>query len=174
MTEILYRMTYVPGFDQPFTDQQNFGNYIDTILMNKINKGGWVAINCIPTAVHTVAGAIIGKIMIEKNLVPLNTTILIWAGISLFLGYVLDWTGITPIIKRIATTSFTVFAGMGFVILAFFYWWVDIKIIKYYAVLPSSVVIHYLFICFLKSLAPDGLMDILPLSHPGWCMDYPY
>jgi len=50
LTEILYRFTNVPGFDQPFTDQQNFGNYVDLLLMNKINPGGWVAINCIPTA----------------------------------------------------------------------------------------------------------------------------
>ena len=29
LTEILYRFTAVPGFDQPFTDQHNFGNYVD-------------------------------------------------------------------------------------------------------------------------------------------------
>jgi predicted acyltransferase len=56
LTEVLYRFTHVPGFDQPFTDQHNFGNYMDTVLMNKINQGGWVAINCLPTAVHTIAG----------------------------------------------------------------------------------------------------------------------
>jgi predicted acyltransferase len=49
LTEMLYRFTNVPGFDQPFTDQHNFGNYTDLLLMNKINKDGWVAINCIPT-----------------------------------------------------------------------------------------------------------------------------
>src|SRR5436305_444214 len=36
LTEVLYRFTNVPGFDQPFVDQHNFGNYVDTILMNKI------------------------------------------------------------------------------------------------------------------------------------------
>ncbi|MFZ9660909.1 MAG: DUF5009 domain-containing protein, partial [Chitinophagaceae bacterium] len=57
LTEVLYRYTHVPGFDQPFTDQKNFGNYMDLILMNKINSGGWLAINSIPTAVHTIACA---------------------------------------------------------------------------------------------------------------------
>ncbi|MEJ0080264.1 MAG: hypothetical protein WDM78_04735 [Puia sp.] len=33
--ELLYRFSHIPGFDQPFTDQHNFGNYIDLILMNK-------------------------------------------------------------------------------------------------------------------------------------------
>src|SRR6476469_8006454 len=63
LTEVLYRFTNVPGFDQPFVDQHNFGNYMDTILMNKINSDGWVAINCIPTAVHTIAGALTGKLL---------------------------------------------------------------------------------------------------------------
>ena len=67
LTEILYRFTNVPGFDQPFTDQHNFGNYADLLLMNKINHGGWVAINCIPTAVHTIAGALTGKLLQRRN-----------------------------------------------------------------------------------------------------------
>ena len=65
LTEILYRFTNIPGFDQPFTDQHNFGNYMDLVLMNKINGDGWVAINCIPTAVHTIAGALAGKLLIS-------------------------------------------------------------------------------------------------------------
>src|SRR5205814_3144191 len=101
LTEILYRFTNIPGFDQPFTDQHNFGNYVDTILMNKINRDGWVAINCIPTAVHTIAGALTGKLFLSnrkdkmKPLLTLGT-------ICLITGYGLDIAHITPIIKRIA------------------------------------------------------------------------
>jgi predicted acyltransferase len=39
LTEILYRFTNVPRFGQPFTDQHNFGNYVDLLLMNKIISG---------------------------------------------------------------------------------------------------------------------------------------
>ncbi|RYF92114.1 MAG: DUF5009 domain-containing protein, partial [Chitinophagaceae bacterium] len=67
LTEALYRFTNITGFDQPFTDQQNFGNWMDLQLMNKINKGGWVAINCLPTAVHTIAGAMVGKLLLGKG-----------------------------------------------------------------------------------------------------------
>src|SRR5258707_11356493 len=67
LTEVLYRFTNVPGFDQPFTDQHNFGNYIDLILMNKINSGGWVAINCLPTAAHTIWGAVAGKLLLSDK-----------------------------------------------------------------------------------------------------------
>ena len=126
LTEILYRCTNVPGFNMPFTDQHNFGNYIDTILMHKINPGGWVAINCIPTAVHTIAGALAGKLLLSDR--EKLKTLLLWGFIALVAGFGLDWLGITPIIKRIATTSFTL-ASLGWCLwfLAASYWWIDIK-----------------------------------------------
>jgi predicted acyltransferase len=127
LTEVMYRFTNVPGFNMPFTDQHNFGNYIDTILMNKINKGGWVAINCIPTAVHTIAGALVGKLLLSDSKDKLKN-LLLWGLICLVAGYGLDLLNITPIIKRIATTSFT-FASLGWCLwfLALSYWWIDIK-----------------------------------------------
>jgi predicted acyltransferase len=127
LTEILYRFMHVPGFDQPFTDQQNFGNYVDSILMNKINKGGWVAINCLPTAVHTIAGALTGKLLLQRN--KKMNTLLLWGIACLFAGYMLDLAGITPIIKRIATSSF-VLVSLGYCLLglALCYWWIDTRI----------------------------------------------
>ncbi|HEY4108975.1 DUF5009 domain-containing protein [Puia sp.] len=127
LTEILYRFTHIPGFDQPFTDQHNFGNYVDLLLMNKINKGGWVAINCIPTAVHTIAGALAGKLLLGPS--PKKVRLLGLSGIAcLVLGYAIDAAGITPIIKRIATSSFTI-ASLGWclLVLAACYWWIDIR-----------------------------------------------
>jgi len=126
LTEILYRFTNVPGFNMPFTDQHNFGNYVDTILMNQINPDGWVAINCIPTAVHTIAGAMVGKLLISGK--DKLRTLLIAGLVCLVLGYGLDASGVTPIIKRIATTSFTI-ASLGWCLwfLALSYWWIDIK-----------------------------------------------
>ena len=142
LTELLYRFTNIPGFDQPFTDQQNFGNYMDLILMNKINGGGWVAINCLPTAVHTIAGAMAGKWLLEKR--PLQP--LVVAGLATLLaGYALDFAGITPIIKRIATSSFTL-ASLGWCLfaLAFVYWWIDIRSHKRY--------LHFFLIIGMNSL----------------------
>ena len=111
ITEFLYRFINIPGFDRPFTDQHNFGNYMDLVLMNKINNDGWVAINCIPTAVHTIAGAMAGKLLLGAKKDKLRLMV-IWAGIALAIGYGLDLLNITPIIKRIATTSFTL-ASLG-------------------------------------------------------------
>lgn len=149
LTEILYRFTHVRGFDQPFTDQHNFGNYVDLILMNKINSGGWVAINCIPTAVHTIAGALTGKLLLSNKRNKLRI-LLMWSFICLILGYGLDVAGITPIIKRIATSSFTIVSlGWCLMGLAFCYWWIDKrdhrKYLKFWTVVGMNSLFIYLF-----------------------------
>ncbi len=149
LTEILYRFTHVPGFDQPFTDQHNFGNYVDLLLMGKINGGGWVAINCIPTAVHTIAGALAGKLLLSQRNDKVKQ-LLIWSGICLAAGFALDWLHITPIIKRIATTSFTL-ASLGWCLLALTacYWWIDIKDHRkhlfFFTVVGMNSIFIYLF-----------------------------
>jgi len=148
LTEVLYRFTNIPGFDQPFTDQHNFGNYMDLVLMNKINDGGWVAINCIPTAVHTIAGAIVGKLFLTSGdkIKPL----LIWGAGCLLAGFALDWADMTPIIKRIATSSFTL-ASLGWCLwaLAFCYWWIDLKnhrrYILFFLVFGMNSIFIYVF-----------------------------
>jgi predicted acyltransferase len=148
LTEGLYRFTNIPDFNQPFTDQHNFGNYMDLVLMGKINKDGWVAINCIPTAVHTIAGAMAGKFLLRK---PEKVTPLIWWGLAtLTAGHLLDITDITPIIKRIATSSFTL-ASLGWCLLglAFFYWRIDIrnhhKNLLLFTIMGMNAIFIYLF-----------------------------
>lgn len=149
LTELLYRFTNIPGFDQPFTDQHNFGNYMDLVLMNKINDDGWVAINCIPTAVHTIAGAIVGKVLLHHD--KKIRAMIISGMVCLILGYTLDLAGITPIIKRIATSSFTLASlGWCFLALAFCYWWIDIKDHRRYLMLflifgMNSIFIYVFF-----------------------------
>jgi predicted acyltransferase len=152
LTEALYRFTHIPGFDQPFTDQHNFGNYVDLLLMNKINKGGWVAINCIPTSVHTIAGALAGKLLLGTASRPSGKTkVLLSAGLLvLALGYGLDRAGITPIIKRIATSSFTLVSlGWSLWILAACYWWIDVRghrqHLKFFTIVGMNSIFIYLF-----------------------------
>ena len=126
LTELIYRL-YNP--EVPYEHGSNFGNYTDMLLMGKINNGGWVAINCIPTAAHTIWGAMCGNLLLSSKLDSKKLRILIiTGGIALAIGYGMDLSGITPIVKRIATTAFT-FASGGWAILslAYFYWLVDVK-----------------------------------------------
>jgi predicted acyltransferase len=176
LTEVLYRFTHVPGFDQPFVDQHNFGNYVDLKVMNIINKGGWVAINCLPTAVHTIAGALAGKLLLSGT--DKIKKLLIWSAVCLALGFGLDWAGITPIIKKIATSSFTI-ASLGWVLLflAVIYWWIDIKDhkknLKFFTIVGMNSIFIYLFFEIVGSrwfneyagAVTNGLMGMIHVPH---------
>ncbi|MEO6313698.1 MAG: DUF5009 domain-containing protein [Chitinophagaceae bacterium] len=153
-TEVLYRYTHIPGFDQPFTDQHNFGNYMDLQLMNKINAGGWVAINCIPTAVHTIAGALAGKLLMSGKKVL--QVLLVWALVCFIIGFGLDALHITPIIKRIATSSF-ILASLGWCLcfLALAYWWIDVRQHRRYLLFFTIVGMNSIFIYIFFEIVGD-------------------
>lgn len=147
LAEALYRFSQVPGFDQPFTDQHNFGNYVDLLLMNKINSGGWVAINGISTAAHTIWGAMAGKWLLSEKTGAEKVKALLIAGVAgLLLGYALDFS-ITPIIKRIATSSFVLVSGGWCLLgLALCYWWIDVRAHRRYLQFFTIVGMNSLFI----------------------------
>jgi predicted acyltransferase len=155
--EFLYRYTHIPGFDQPFVDQHNFGNYIDLMLMNKINHGGWVAINCISTSAHTIWGVLAGKLILsDKTSSQKMKIMLLSAGILLLAGFGMDWIGITPIIKRIATSSFVLASG-GYCILflSICYWWIDLKKHRRYLFFFSLFGMNSIFIYLFFEIVGD-------------------
>ena len=149
LTEVLYRYTNIPGYDQPFVMGKNFGSYIDMVVMGKINSNGWVFINIVPTAAHTIWGVVAGKLLMSETTTSSKKIgkLLMAAASGLAIGFALDWSGITPIIKRIATTSFTLASG-GWVLLfmAFLYWLIDVKKVNRYAWLFAVVGMNSIFI----------------------------
>jgi predicted acyltransferase len=155
--ELLYRYTHIAGFDQPFVDQHNFGNYVDLLLMNKINPGGWVAINCISTSAHTIWGVLAGKLLLSDKPASGKMNYLLTTGlIFLVLGFGLDWTQVTPIIKRIATSSFVLASG-GYcvLILAFCYWWIDIKKHRKHLLFFNLFALNSIFIYLFNEIIGD-------------------
>ena len=151
LSDVLYHVVQVPGFDQPFTQGHNFGAYVDTLLMGKINPDGWVAFNCVPTSAHTILGVTAGKLLMQPWSNAFKIRALAIAGlIALLLGFGLDITGISLIIKRICTAGF-VLASLGWVtlLLAGLYWWIDIKDHKRFTwiavVVGANAIFIYLF-----------------------------
>jgi predicted acyltransferase len=134
---------------------KNFGSYVDMLLMGKVNPNGWVAINVIPTAVHTIWGVLAGKLLISKTSVSHKIKTLVVAGMcGLIVGYGLDFASVTPIVKRISTSSFALASG-GWVLLflALLYWITDVKKINRYAWLFVVVGMNSIFIyLFLDTL----------------------
>lgn len=167
LTEVLYRFTNVPGFSEPFTDQHNFGNYMDLVLMNKINPGGWVAINCIPTAAHTIWGALAGKLLLSETSENDKIKKLVICGVAaLIIGYGMDVLKITPIIKRIATSSFVLSSG-GWCLLALslLYWWIDVtnhkKNLQFFTIVGMNSLFIYLFIEIVASRWFNGYIGAI-------------
>lgn len=166
LTEILYRSVLMPGFSQPFVEGRNFGAYMDTVLMGKINSDGWVAINIIPTAVHTIWGVLAGKLLISDRTTKYKLRALIIAGLAaLLLGHGLDLLNITPIIKRISTSAFALASG-GWVLLLLtaVYWIVDIRKNNRYAwvatVMGMNAIFIYLFFETVGMQWVNGAVDI--------------
>ncbi|HSI74660.1 MAG TPA: DUF5009 domain-containing protein [Lunatimonas sp.] len=167
LTELMYRF-YNP--DTPFVKGENFGSYTDMILMGKINSGGWVAINCIPTAVHTLWGAMCGNYLLSDKTNIAKVKTFVFAGlISLVIGYGMDWSGVTPIIKRISTTSF-VFASGGWALLtlAFFYWLVDMKKVQSWTFPFIIVGMNPIFIYLFAGLLGKWLFDFISIFSYGF------
>ncbi|WP_073093577.1 acyltransferase family protein [Cyclobacterium lianum] len=168
LTEIMYRL-YDPA--APFVKGENFGSFTDLLLMGKINGGGWVAINCVPTAAHTLWGAMCGNILLSSRFRPADKIrYFVLVGLAgLMLGYGLDWTGITPVIKRISTSAF-VFASGGWAILALalFFWLIDVKKVKGWTFFFIIVGMNPIFIyLFAQILGHDWLTDFVRIFNYG-------
>ncbi len=171
LTEVLYRYAHVPGFDQPFIEYKNFGAWMDVILMGKINSDGWVAINIIPTAAHTIWGVLAGRLLMQPVAAQQKIKWLCLTGmICLVIGFGLDVLNVTPIIKRISTSSF-VFASGGWVllILAFLYWLTDVKKINRYAWVCVVVGMNAIFIyLFFETLGNQWLNKTIGIFIKGF------
>jgi predicted acyltransferase len=181
LSELLYRFSGIPGYDQPFVKDHNFGSFMDMVLMGKINNGGgWVAFNCIPTSAHTIWGVLAGKLLASSKTGGQKIKfLLLYGGTAVLLGYILQWTGADPIIKRICTGSFVlVSGGWALLTLAFFYWLVDIKGVRkwtwFFAVVGMNPIFIYLFmetaghqwlVDFSGAFITDGMMRLGAGEH---------
>jgi predicted acyltransferase len=145
-TEVIYRTFGAPGYDQPFVPDHNFGSWVDMLLGGELSAGHWVAFNAIPTAAHTIWGVLAGQWLMRGG--PPRKKIAWLAGLGaagVAAGFAL--TAVSPMIKRIATSSFVVASG-GFCLLtlAFSYWLIDVKKWNKWAVFLNVVGMNSLFI----------------------------
>ena len=150
--DLAYRFFPVEGFNQPWVAFQNLGAWANNKIEGVDKASIWASINAFSTIAHTVWGVLCGKLLMSEKPVNEKIRLLIFAGISgLVIGYSLDLLNITPIIKKIATSSF-VFTSGGYAILAltFSYWLIDVKKIfvkgsKMFRIVGMNCIFIYLF-----------------------------
>jgi len=176
VTELLYRFWPVESFNQPFVIHHNFGTWLDQ-LYNGESAGGWVSFNAIPTAAHTIWGVLAGQLIMGNKTNALKLKYLLVAGgVLVLIGYLMD--PVTPVIKRISTSSFVlVSGGWSILTLAFLFWLVDIrKINRGWPLFFTVVGMNSLFIYLFAHVG--GAEFIEEILHPfsyalfGWAGDY--
>ncbi len=157
-TEIIYRTFWVEGFDHAFVPNENFGTWLDMQYGGEDLRGHWVSFNAIPTTAHTIWGVLAGQLM-QSHRSPVNKLkILLIAGVTgLVLGYGLS--PVTPIIKRICTSTF-IFASGGWTLLtlAFSYWLIDMKKQKDWTLFFNIVGMNSLFIYLFAHVGGTNLV----------------
>lgn len=95
----------------------------------KANPGGYQTLNFIPSLVTMLFGLMAGELLRSKRAESVKLKWLLIAGVSgLAFGGLLHVVGVSPIVKRIWTPSWTIFStGWCCLILGSLYWIIDIK-----------------------------------------------
>ncbi len=146
LAEVIYRSFPVEGFNHPFIPNENFGTWLDLQYGGENLGGHWVSFNAIPTTAHTIWGVLAGKLLMSDKPAAKKLKTLIIAGLAgVIIGYALN--PVTPIIKRIATSSFVIVSGgWSLLVLAFSYWLIDIKKSRNWVIFFAVVGMNPLFI----------------------------
>jgi predicted acyltransferase len=129
LIDLAYRFFPVEGFNHPWVNYENLGAWFNNKIEGVDKASEWATLNFVSTTAHTVWGVMCGKLLMSDKPAAKKIQIFLVAGVSaLVIGYSLDLLNITPIIKKIATSSF-VFASGGWAILAlcFSYWFIDVR-----------------------------------------------
>jgi predicted acyltransferase len=150
LTEVLYRVFWVPGYNQPFVPDHNFGSWFDMLISGELSAGHWVSFNAIPTTAHTIWGVLAGQWLLSARPAGRKIKVLALTGIAaIVVGFALN--PIDPVIKRICTGSFVIASG-GFclLVLALSYWLIDVKKMRKGIVFFNIVGMNSLFIYILS------------------------
>jgi predicted acyltransferase len=164
LIDLAYRFFPVEGFNHPWVNHENLGAWVNIKIEGVDRAEDWATLNVVSTTAHTVWGVLCGRLLMsEKTSAKKIQTLLIAGVIALIIGYSLDLLNITPIIKKIATSSF-VFAsgGWSILVLCLFYWLIDVK--KLFATGPNMFKIVGMNSIFIYMLFMLGGSEILSRS----------
>jgi predicted acyltransferase len=177
LIEIIYRTFPIEGFNHPFVPNENFGTWLDLQYGGADMVGHWVSFNAISTTAHTIWGVLAGKLLMSDKPASKKLKTLIIVGLAgVIIGYALN--PVTPIIKRIATSSFVIVSGgWSVLVLAFSYWLIDIKKSRNWVIFFAVVGMNPLFIYLFAHL--NGSDFIRHIIYPfgmalfGWTGELP-
>jgi predicted acyltransferase len=128
---------HLTGFAAHWDKNTNAGAAFDVWFMNLLprpkpylfNGGGYLTLSFIPTLGTMILGLLTGGLLrSELSSSEKIKRMLLWGVAGLASGWLLDVTGICPVVKRIWTPSWVLFSGgWCLILLSAFYWVVDVK-----------------------------------------------
>jgi predicted acyltransferase len=158
LTELLYRLWAAAGYGRPFAAGANFGSWLDRSVLGAASNEHWVTFNMVPFTAFVIWGALAGRVLAK----PSGD----WRKIGRFaaIGFAGVACGLalslfTPIIRRIATSSFVILGGGACMLaLALACWLTDVAKVGRSAVLFLAVGMNPLFIyLFAQTEGPEWL-----------------
>jgi predicted acyltransferase len=129
LMDLAYRFFPVENFNHPWINFENLGAWVNNKIEGVDKASEWASLNAVATTAHTVWGVLCGKLIMSKKSPAKKIQTMLVAGLAgLIIGYSLDFLNVTPIIKKIATSSFVlVSGGWAILVLCLFYWLIDVK-----------------------------------------------
>ena len=164
------------GFLSHFNKNSNLSWRFDVWFLNLFpreepfiyNEGGWSTLSFIPTLATMILGLLTGEWLRCGKSRDEKLRGLVIAGVGLVLaGLIFQWAGICPIVKRIWTSSYTLYSG-GLVILmlAAFYALIDVKGWRRWA-FPLIVVGMNSIAIYVMSWTMDDFIRTALQTHMG-------
>ncbi len=165
------------GFLSHFNKNSNLSWAFDTWFLNLFprespflyNEGGWSTLSFIPTLATMMLGVWSGEwLKLTTRSKEEKLRGLMVAGVALTLaGLILQWLHICPIVKRVWTSSYTLYSGgLILLILAFFYALVEVKGWKKWA-FPLFVIGANSIAIYVMSWTMEGFISGALVRHLG-------
>jgi predicted acyltransferase len=148
-----------PGPQGAFSQTGNIGQVIDVKLLGYNYSGYYTTINCIGNAVTILFGCWAGMLLQTNRSHAYKLKVLLACAAAGFaIGLALQ--PFNPMVKRLWTVSFTFFsAGWVIVMLAAFYWLIEVKQTKRWAFPFLVLGMNSLFIYTLGQIGIKGWLD---------------
>jgi heparan-alpha-glucosaminide N-acetyltransferase len=164
------------GFAQHWQKNSNVAWSFDTWFMNlfprerpfSFNRGGYATLSFIPTLGTMILGLIAGTVLRSARDPMAKIRWFAIAGVvGLASGWALGAMGVVPVVKRIWTPSWVLFSGgWCFLLLAAFYWVVDVLKIKGWA-FPLIVIGVNSIAAYVIAHLFDGFIEKNLVTHLG-------
>lgn len=176
---LILTVPYVPGVGRSvIRPDANFAYYFDQLIMGRFNNEKqytWLLTGLGFTAT-TLSGLFAGEIIKSNMSRPkVARTLVIWGVTGVVLG--LLWGIWHPIVKKLWTSSFVLFSsGLCFLLMALFYWVIDIKGYRKWAfflrvigmnAITAYVLSHVIDFSAVSEYIIYGFNQYLPAIYPA-------